>query len=501
MPIEKTINIRVETAQAKEELNLLNSEIKKSATDTEQIGKSAENSVPGFNKLTLSTKAFGTALKATGIGLIVAAFVKLQEALGRNQRVMDTFNIVTETISLTFQDLVNVVVKATDKAVKFFNKVGKVIKNFVKQDLDDLTSSYEANNEETETAIQRNRRLAKEIVELRKEVKLAEAEQRLLQLTYQKEAEIQRQIRDDITLTVDERIAANEELGKILDEQFEEERKLALKKLQLAQTELDKNKENVDLQIAVTNAKADLADLDERITGQRSEQLVNLTALQNEYNEAVNNQETIQFRSLERSVDSLQTEIDALNEVAKTRNITQEDYTRKMQQESQKRQLLDEAEKQAKLSTAQSVLSSLEALAGEGTGAAKAAAMAQILISTASGIANSIQGATAAAAASGPAAPVVTPLLIAQLVGQVLAGIAQAKQILRKVPGPNDSSPEPNIDNSTPSGVGGIGGLIPNMESIQGFDTQTPPVQAFVVENDISNSQALQEELEIQATL
>ena len=161
MPIEKTITIRVETAQAKEELSSLNAEIKKSATDTQQIGKSAENSVPGFNKLTLSTKAFGTALKATGIGLIVSAFVKLQEALGRNQRVMDTFNIVTETISLTFQDLVNVVVKATDKAVKFFNKVGKVIKNFVKQDLDNLTSSYEANNKETETAIQRNRRLAK----------------------------------------------------------------------------------------------------------------------------------------------------------------------------------------------------------------------------------------------------------------------------------------------------------------------------------------------------
>ena len=502
MPIEKTITIRVETAQAKEELSSLNAEIKKSAQDTQQIGKNAENSVPGFNKLTISTKAFGTALKATGIGLVVAAFVKLQEALGRNQRVMDTFNIVTETISLTFQDLVNVVVKATDKAVKFFNKVGKVIKNFVKQDLDGLTSSYEANNRETETAIQRNRRLAKEIVELRKEVKLAEAQQRLLQLTYQKEAEIQRQIRDDINLTFEERIAANEELGRILDEQFEEERRLALKKIQLAQTELDKNKENVDLQIALTNAKSDLAELDERITSQRSEQLVNLTALQNEYNEAVNNQGTIQFRNLETSLNSLQTEIDALNEVSKTRNITQEDYTRRMQLESQRRLLIDEAEKQAKLSTAQSVLSSLEALAGEGTGAAKAAAMAQILISTAAGIANSIQGATAAAAAAGPAAPVVTPLLIAQLVGQVLAGIAQAKQVLRKVPGPNDSSPEPNVDSLTPSGVGGIGGLVPNMESIQGFDTpETPPVQAFVIENDISNSQALQEELEIQATL
>ena len=50
--------------------------------------------------------------------------------------------------------------------------------------------------------------------------------------------------------------------------------------------------------------------------------------------------------------------------------------------------------------------------------------------------------------------------------------------------------------------VGGIGGnLIPNMNAITPPDTGIQPVQAFVVENDISNAQALQEELDIQATL
>ena len=47
--------------------------------------------------------------------------------------------------------------------------------------------------------------------------------------------------------------------------------------------------------------------------------------------------------------------------------------------------------------------------------------------------------------------------------------------------------------------TGGLGGLIPNMNTIQ--PVSTAPIQAFVVENDISNAQALQEELEIQATL
>ena len=48
----------------------------------------------------------------------------------------------------------------------------------------------------------------------------------------------------------------------------------------------------------------------------------------------------------------------------------------------------------------------------------------------------------------------------------------------------------------------GIGGnLIPNMEAIEQPQLGQQPLQAFVVENDISNAQALQEELETQATL
>jgi hypothetical protein len=59
---------------------------------------------------------------------------------------------------------------------------------------------------------------------------------------------------------------------------------------------------------------------------------------------------------------------------------------------------------------------------------------------------------------------------------------------------------EPSVpDSNTQIGMGGIGGLIPNIGSVTAPDAQ--PVQAFVVENDISNAQALQEELEIQATL
>ena len=55
---------------------------------------------------------------------------------------------------------------------------------------------------------------------------------------------------------------------------------------------------------------------------------------------------------------------------------------------------------------------------------------------------------------------------------------------------------------SLPEQLGGVGGTIPNMETIIPAGAKgIQPVQAYVVETDISDSQALQEELDIQATL
>ena len=230
------------------------------------------------------------------------------QALSKNQTVIDNVNIALETVSLTFQQIINTVVDNGQKVIDFFQKTGSAISKFFKKDLDGVTSSYEEQGKQAESLIQKNRRLAKEIVALRNEVKLAEAEQRKLQLTYQKDAEIQRQIRDDVSLTIDERIAANEKLGTILNAQFEDERSLALKRIELAEIELSKNKDNIDLQVALINAKTELADLDERITGQRSEQLINLTSLENEYKESIK-EEPIVLQKASQEEDAIEDEI------------------------------------------------------------------------------------------------------------------------------------------------------------------------------------------------
>ena len=107
---------------------------------------------------------------------------------------MDAVNVVTEKISITFQALVNTVVETTQKVLGFFSKVGKVIKTFVSQDLDGIKNGYEDLANSSENVEKRTKSLARQIVDLRNEVKLAEAEQRILQLAYQKDAEIQRQV-------------------------------------------------------------------------------------------------------------------------------------------------------------------------------------------------------------------------------------------------------------------------------------------------------------------
>ena len=60
------------------------------------------------------------------------------------------------------------------------------------------------------------------------------------------------------------------------------------KKVDLAQKELDLNKGNHELQLAVLiEAETELVDIEERITGQRSEQLTNQNSLLREQTERV----------------------------------------------------------------------------------------------------------------------------------------------------------------------------------------------------------------------
>jgi hypothetical protein len=126
----------------------------------------------------------------------------------------------------------------------------------------------------------------KALADAKKNEELLEVIRAKQQLQSQLEAEQQRQVRDDITKTFEERIAANDKLGKILDEQLAKEQAIADESVRIAKLELDTNATSVELQTAYQQALLEQIDIEERIAGQRSEQLTNEVALMQEKKDA-----------------------------------------------------------------------------------------------------------------------------------------------------------------------------------------------------------------------
>lgn len=72
--------------------------------EVDNLDKSTKEAAGGFKGMGKAIKGIGTALKAAGIGLVVALFAKLGEVFSKNQKVVDTFNTAMEFLSITFND-------------------------------------------------------------------------------------------------------------------------------------------------------------------------------------------------------------------------------------------------------------------------------------------------------------------------------------------------------------------------------------------------------------
>ena len=273
------IELNVKTGKAAKDLKNVDAGLK-------GIGGAGQIAGKGF-------KVMGTAMKAAGIGIIVTLFAKLVEQLQKNQKFMDAMNkifLALEPILIAVAEVIAVLVEGI-------------------ADLVGVTLS----------AVSGTKDMTDSLVEQRNEVKLLEAELGLLQLQYQQEAELMRQIRDDESLSIQQRIDANHELGKVLEEQLQHERSIAIESLNLAEIELARNKDNVDLQVALLDAKTKLAEIDERITGQRSEQLTNLNSLERERKTQQEENARIREEQLEKEKQMLQDLIDLQNEDIKVK--------------------------------------------------------------------------------------------------------------------------------------------------------------------------------------
>jgi hypothetical protein len=573
-------------AKSVEKLNKTTTESNKdTAKSLKEVEKSSSLAAKGVRRI-------GNAIKAAGIGLAIAAFATLKEIFMQNQKAADFFNTSFEVLSIAFNDFVGFVIDNGTKVTDFFkaifddplgsikelgasikaniverfesfldtlgyiaSAVKKVFsgdfagaledaKNAGKEYVDVLTgvndsfdkgveivkSSAEAiSNYASETV-----KAAKGNVELAKSAELAAVLNQGLIEKYDRQSEQLRQIRDDESKSIEERIKANQELALVLDEQEKAMKENAAIAVASASAELSKNKENIELQKAYQEALNEQAGIEAQITGFRSEQQTNTNSLLREQKEIMN--EIALLGKSERDKERLELEQEyELNKELIEREITDDaekkerllaaetDYKTKLKElndgfdtvdlEAKQLKADKEAEiEQQKIAIKQNTLDNIVSIANAESAVGKAALIAkqllmakELILEIKKTITFSTQAAArstvAMAEGSAQTAKIGFPQNIPMLIGYAAqaAGIFSAirsavKSSKAGASIPNITPPStPSIPTgaSTPPSFNVVGQSDTNqLASAIGGQSQQP-VQAYVVANDVTTAQSM----------
>ncbi len=314
-----------------------------------------------------------------------------------------------------------------------------------------------------------------------------------VRIEFETQAEKQRQIRDDVSRTIEDRIEANTKLLDISQKQADAEIEALRQQQGALRKQMDVNVDNAEIKAQILELDNAIAETEFRKTqlqkesGEQnnallSEQLANRQELAKIGVDEVARQEQEFINERDRLLRMAELTITNEQELAQKKEQINKDYLTKKgkldQAELQKEQALQDNKRQI----IGSALSGITALVGAETKAGKGLAVAQATMDT-------YAGATKALAQGG---------LFGTLgaVGIIANGLANVRTILQTdIPGETDGGAPPP---PTPEVVEDVTPIAPTFGAIE---TEPPPVQAFVVESDVSSSQALQNDLDLQATL
>lgn len=359
------INVNVRTGDASKQVNQLGEGV-------ENIGKNAKKAEAAASS---SFGKIGSLLKSLGvITAIVKGFEYFKDVLGRNQKVADAFSTALNFLNGVLGDLVSLIVDNADKVVKFVKDVfqnpqeyvkqlGKLIKenvierfesmieaagllgqtlknlltgNFKEaaesgkkfgKELVDVVTGVDDSFNKAANGIEQltdaagkyfNKKLeqAKELTKATNNQLIAEAN--LLNAIKQNEIEAEklRQKRDDDTRSIDERIQANNDLAKVLDKGEKAEIALINQKLKRVNAEIALGGNRNELEAERIRILGELADVEEKYTGKRTEQLINVNALLREQQEItkiqVANQNKLLFDQRKATAEGIKDEIEKL---------------------------------------------------------------------------------------------------------------------------------------------------------------------------------------------
>ena len=561
------------------------------ADTTKDIGKSANESQKGIKGLGAGFKGLGVAIKAAGIGLLLQAMGILRELFDNNQKTVDFFNTTFNTLQVAFSDFAkfisgniggfvdfftsifnnpaesakNLGRAIKDNIIERFNSmlevlgfVGDAMKKFFTGDFkgalqsvkaagvemaDVLTGVDDSAQKIAEGTTKAAKAISNYVVETvkqgqamtqtNKQAEIAEVRAQGLIEKYDLQAEKLRQVRDDERFTIEERIKANEDLAKVLEEQEQVmlANAQAVVDAKARQLALDEN--NIEFQKEYMAAVNELSGVQAQVAGFRSEQLMNEMALQRELvdleiskkenaqevaeiqAEAAINAETNLFKQLEleeqlnkQLYDSRLAALEeqkglykegtqAYQDMVSEINILNAERTAQAEEEGRKRTELEKQVQQAKLQLTGDALGALNALAQAYLGADEKNAEKAFNINKKLGIAQAVVNTSqAVTAALATANPIPGGRFIEAGIAAA-TGLAQIMSIRnQKFESPDTSTPDvPSgsdvMSNTSASrtpnfNVVGQSGTNALLESLQ-----SKPMKAYVVGGEVSTQQQL----------
>ena len=536
MSIKKTIEIEARVDKAEKDLDGVAKSVQKIDKNLEEVKDTSSGVAKGV-------KGIGNALKAAGIGLAIAAFAKLGEVFNQNQKVANAFNIAFEGLSLSFNDFfkfldsnVGTVIdyfkgifsdpkqamidfgngikeNLTERFNSFLDTLGYLasavkkvfsndfagaledVKNAGKESLDVLTGVDNTFDKSVETVTNATKAIvdytkstidsAASIVDLNRKAEVGIAQNRIILEQKDREAEKLRQIRDDESKTIDERIEANNKLAAVLEEQERLMLANADAVIAAAQAQYDKNK-NDENQIALLEARAEREGILAQIEGFRSEQLMNVNSLNREKKDLLDEEEEKEISNAELKAQLKEEERqgikDNLSAVADAAG--RESAIGKAAFIARQAMIVKEQIAEAKATLAKITMKASESSVALAQGTAETAKVGfpqniPLLIAfaaQAAGIFSSIKSAVGAAKSS------------ASKYGGSGGGASTSFR-----------AAAPSAPQAPAFNVVGASGTNQLAEAINGRDTQ--PVKAFVVSNEVTNAQALDRNIVNSASL
>ena len=531
---------------------------KKAGDSAEKAGDKAKKSSKGMGMLS-------KAMRFTGIGAVDGAFMAMCDVLMGNQAFADKFNIALEVTKIVVSDLFNkigdLIVKFANMGSKVsdvkgnfnrlndsisdfgklmkekisdrvkqiiggFGSLGKAMQKLFEGDfkgawetakegvndilaIDEKIALVQKTIEKSGEVYQKVKNKLGDLVEgtedyanevIKSAVAIVQSRNEMIKLTgeiEQQKVAIQSLIntetkkRDNENLTFEERKAASIELLQLEADMIAQNKLMAQAKIDNARAELRTNADNLQAKQKLALAEVELEKLKEQDIQNTIAQTQSYHDLTKAQSESLREIEMLNKFGQQREIEELKDHHKALLEQVRKNG---GDETEVLEHFERKKEEIRKKYRDVNLRSAGALMGALKGTQEKGSKSWKMMAKAQALVNMYLGITTALKD---------PELPAFARWANVLAVG--ITGMNNIKAITKTKMSGEEGEGE-DTTSALPVGVGGgfsgnIESMIPNQLSEELTDVGTQPVQAYVVESDISDSQALQEELNLQTTL